>query len=257
MFEKITKIFTDKEFLDSFIEQNILQKVAPSLTLKRDLKSGRYKINKHIKPIYLQILENYISVTETIVMFLYSLHLKSLGPQKSLIEYYIEIYIKEGNKSGNGFSTYNILDEIEILNQDEIIQYFNFKNFDTNIYKQTKDWQNQQEDYSNMGRSELNLMFSNLLAAISNRIKNPQGLGSPLIKILNKLKHGSQFISDPSSEYIYIISKVDHLTMDSVRSEVYAVKCNVEDACLLADQSKLMAESLENFIRVYMFCNYD
>jgi len=127
MFEKVDYRISDAEFLERFCDQNVLLKVSTNLILKSRLKNVKNSLDQHIKPLFLQILENYIGITETILMFLWALIEKKKNPDKSLLYHYSNIFIQEQNSPGYR-NTKAILDDLKNKNELEILDLLGLKN---------------------------------------------------------------------------------------------------------------------------------
>jgi len=92
--------------------------------------------------------------------------------------------------------------------------------------------------------------IENICKLLSNRIENADGEKLELYKIYNKLKHGAQYIDEPNKNTVYVISKVNSISSNNSNCEVFLVECNLNNAIFLAEQSKIIALSLERFITV-------
>lgn len=259
MFENITYEISDSTFLDRFYSQNVLYKVSTNLILRRYLSSQENRRKTHVKPIYLQILENYVGITETIMMFLYSLLEKKKDHTKSLLYHYTKISVKEGNGTDieTRKNTWNILRGFQNKSDTELFDLLGLKKpeeilstIDRNKILDLQNKLGSEGEIIKKGYTEFRYIINAIENILSNRIENAQGKPLPLYKIYNKLKHGAQYIDEPNTDKVYIISKVTSTSPNSSSCESFYLECSVKDAVFLAEQSKIIAQSLESLLSV-------
>jgi hypothetical protein len=255
MFEKENHKISDSEFLESFCSQNVLLKVATNLVLKSRLKNVKNPLDQHIKPLFLQILENYIYITETILMFLWALVEKKRNPDQTLLYHYVNVSIKE--QSSTKPNTQRILDYLKDKSELEILDFLGLKNpkdiittFDNEKLQNIKNKFETEDVVIKKAIYEFREIIDNIYKSLSNRIENAEGKKTDLYKIYNKLKHGAQYIDVPDTNNVYVISKVNSISSSNSNCEIFLIECNLNDAIFLAEQSKIIALSLERFITV-------
>lgn len=253
MFEKFDHIIKDSDFFDGFIEQNILSKVGTNLILKKKIESDENLLDKHLKALYLQLLENYISISETALMLLYAKLGKKNDGSKSFLYYYSKIFVQE--KDDSEWNTERMLEILESSQGKDLYEYFGLvkpsevlKKLKNNELFEIEEKFGSIEKAIKQGDDEFAKIFESISKVISNRKRDIENKKLDLYKIYNKLKHGSQFIDIPNTNQIYIISKVNTISSFESSCEVYYLECTKEGAFFLAEQSKLIAQSLENLI---------
>lgn len=211
---------TDSQFMDFFAKSNFQIRTAIIERLAKGWQGAKIGIQFGI---LIGVLEQYISLIEDIVMFLYALRDKNNNKQKSLFFCYSKIHIKE-NIEGQ-YSTGNL---INILN-----------NCDTN------------NDYAKVfgfNLAKLNLKtdgyeFRDLFQELIKEFKK-RTFDLPLVKVNNVIKHGFRVILDETSNVPNAVFIIDTTHSDqnisNVEIRTLPVKKDVIDN--LFDRAKILSK---------------
>lgn len=257
---KIQKIkISDKDFLDQYIKFNLSHRYVICEACLKSFDKGNWAVKKSIG---IEIIFQYIGMLEDTAMIYCAL--KEKAKKKSFFKSLDEIFIKE--KSNYKYSSkelYNELEELEKINFDDFLKKLNLpckkeilKIVDLTSIVKAGGSEQAQKQY----QSELTGILKNIRAVIGNRFKTRDGKPLNLVKVYNKIKHGSIFVNDKTNkESIYFPIKVETSGPEGkvVLMEAYNLICNKKESLeRYVNQMKILSDNLETLLKVFYQHNY-
>lgn len=211
---------SDKDFLKAFIENNLeYKKIINNILLESSKKCSDIE---SIKSIVIQLIEIYVIITETVLMFLYTIR-KYQSNGKSFLSIYKSIKISESENSK--MSTEKILETIMNLNVEDFIKYFNLPSYDEIYNSVSHERQNEakqlfgsEEEIKTQLYTEYSNFKKTLEALAQNRIKIGNADIIPFYRMYNKLKHGMQIYTEKDTDSIGFINEVN--SIDPITSKI-------------------------------------
>ena len=103
--------------------------------------------------------------------------------------------------------------------------------------------------------------LNNIKNAIRNRFQDKKGGHLDLVKIYNKIKHGSIFVDDKTNEEsVYFPTKIENVDQDGkevgMEVEAYNLICNKKECLQLVNQMKILCDNLKNLLNIFCLHNY-
>lgn len=114
-----------------------------------------------------------------------------------------------------------------------------------------------QEKAQEQYKKETTEILKNIKNAIRNRFEDKKGKQLHLVKIYNKIKHGSIFVNDETNEEsVYFPIEVLDEQGKEVQTEAYNLICNKKEILQnLVNQMKLLSDNLKNLLKIFCY-NY-
>lgn len=189
--------------------------------------------------------------------------LKDKSKKKSFLKALYEVIIKEqDNYKYSSKEIYKELDELEKINFNDFLKKINLptreeilKLADSSLIDELGG----SEQAKNQYEKETAGILKNIKEMISNRFKTRDGEPLYLVKVYNKIKHGSIFINDKTNEEsIYFPIGVENSDLEGkeVLIEAYNLICNKKESLeRYVNQMKILSDDLINLFKV--FCQYN
>lgn len=185
--------------------------------------------------------------------------LKEKSKHKSFFKSLFEIFIKENSK----YTSQKIYEELENLEKIGIEDFL--KNLNLPLSKEAvrlaevsliNDLGGQEKTQEQYKKEAIEI----LKIAIGNRFKDTEGNQLHLVKVYNKIKHGSIFINDKTNEEsVYFPIKIEDLDKQEkeVLMEAYHLICNKkEELQKFVDNMKNLNDNLEKLLNMFCLHNY-
>ena len=247
---------SDKKFVGNFVEFNLEYKKKIAEYLLEH--SNKENITQdEIKFLTIQMFELYISITEIIVMLLYSIKRKNEN-NKSLLYNYQSINIKEGVNSK--FSTEEIFSKIFEMDIEEFNSYFNLPDFDTMYSTLNSNEKNKFhelfgsiEDAKKEYNKERDMLKTSLGKAVQVRIKDKNGNLLPFNRIHNKIKHGLQFVNDINDEFITFLISVNSESNNSSICNTFSLAGSKKNINTFKEQLDIMIDLIKHLFKLIMY----
>ncbi len=253
----IIKEITDEDFISAFLYFTRHARPSVNFILEELIEDNSRVKSGEKRAIYLQILENYILITESVLMLLSSFHQKYLEPNRSLVSIYTKTFIREGKGKED---TKEMLEYLTAHSNKEILAFLGLKSHRELIELSSPNKKKEAEKIwgsidaaFKQGDIELNNLRESLIIILHNRIFNKDKIEFPFYKVLNKLKHGYQIIPDPSSDIIHILIDVVEEKKDSTKFEVINIPYSVANVKWFSQQSRIMQKTVEHLLMLYSF----
>lgn len=249
----------DKEFIENYISFNLSHRRIICESCLRAFKFGNWAVKKSLG---IEIIFQYIGMSEDTAMIYYAL--KEKLKKKSFFKALNDIFIKEDSQwRYTSEKVYKELDELEKININDFLRKLNLPSQNktmelagSDLIKEFGSPQKAKEQY----KKEITNIFKNIQKIISNRFQTKQGKQLKLVRIYNKIKHGSIFVDDKTNqESIYFPINVKNLDRkgEEVIMEAYNLICNKEESLIkLVNQMKILEEDLRNLLRIFSRHNY-
>lgn len=257
MLQKIK--INDKEFVEQYMAFNLAHRYIICEACLKSFDLGNCVIRKSIG---IEVIFQYVGMLEDTAMIYYALKEKS--KHKSFFKSLSKIFIKEKhNGEYNSKKIFNELEELEKISFEDFLKNLNLplpkeavKFAEVSLINELGGQEKAQEQY----KKETKEFLKNIKNAIRNRFQNKKGRQSDLVKIYNKIKHGSIFVDDKTNEEsVYFPTKIENLEQkgEEVLMEAYNLICN-NKKCLekLVNQMKILSDNLKNLLRFFYLYNY-
>lgn len=258
MIQKIK--INDKDFTEQYMAFNLAHRYIICDACLKSFDLGNWAVKKSIG---IEIISQYVGMLENTAMIYYAL---KEFKDKSFLKSLFDVFIKESSKSD--YSSEKIFKEIEELEYEKI----DFENFvkkvslpsseealvlaGEDLINELGGQNNTKERYK---RDTINI-FKSLKNAISNRFQDKGGSPLDLVKIYNKIKHGSVFKNDETNdESIYFPIEVKDLDKEGneVLMEAYNFICNKKESLeWFVGQMKILSDNLIKLLEVFYKYNY-
>jgi hypothetical protein len=245
-------IITDEQFIIEFADFNLKSKevIVDELLILSEKNSDNKLL---VKAITLQLIQTYLEITETVLMFLYALK-ESKNSGKSFIYHYKNIEIKEYGNSK--YSSEKILMEIQNVSLNDFIHNFNLPTFESEYNDcslKQKEQIHQLFGTHEKIQEQFNKEFSNLKIAIQSIIANRtlDREEMPLYKINNKLKHGMQFFNQANEDYIHVINNILLTDKNTTEIEVDTFYCKHKTNLIFKEQISTMISACRHLLLSY------
>jgi len=248
---QLTPKNVDKWFLSSLIDFN--------LKLKQDTAKILYNycLNNQtiecIKQTQINLIEIYVSLSETALMILYSLKEKKSN-KKSFTENYTKIFVSEKNKGE--YNSEKLLEEIDKLTLNEFLDKFGIikltdvlNSLDKKARQNLSNNFGKSSDIRKQFRNEISNLKKSLTYVIHNRIKTKDGNPFPLYKAYNKIKHGMQYLSE-SENIAFLLNYTDEMKKEN--NKYFIFECNMHEIEIYYSQIDLMAFALKHLLRYFI-----
>ena len=251
---EIQKIkISDKDFLDQYINFNLSHRYIICEACLKSFDKGNWAVKKSIG---IEIIFQYIGMFEDTAMIYCAL--KNKSKKKSFFKALNDVFIKEeANYEYSSKEIYKELEELEKIDFDDFLKKLNLpcKKEILNIVNLTSIVKaGGSEQAKKQYQSELTGILKNIKAVICNRFKTRDGKTLNLVKVYNKIKHGSFFVNDKTNEEsIYFPIKVKNLDPEGkeVLMEAYNLICNKKEALeRYVNQMKILSDNLETLLKV-------
>lgn len=252
----------DKEFVEQYMEFNLAHRYIICEACLKSFDSGNIAVRKSIG---IEVMFQYIGMLEDTAMIYYALKEKS--EHKSFFKSLFKISINEGSNSKyTSEKIYKELEELEKISFEDFIKKFNLpllipkeavKLAEVSLINDLDGQEKAQEQY----KKETTEILKNIKNAIRNRFEDKKGKQLHLVKIYNKIKHGSIFINDETDEervYFPITKKIEVLDEQGkeVQMAAYNLICNKKETLQnLVNQMKLLSDNLKNLLKNFCY-NY-
>ena len=252
---------SDKEFVEQYKEFNLAHRYIICEACLKSFDFGNIAVRKSIG---IEVIFQYIGMLEDTAMIYYALKEKS--KHKSFFKSLSEISIKEHlNSEYTSKKIHKELEELEKISFEDFIKKLNLplpkeavKFAEASLINDLGGQEKAQEQY----KKETIEFLKNIKNAIRNRFHDKKGGDLDLVKIYNKIKHGSIFINDETNEesvYFPITKKIEVLDEQGkeVQTEAYNLICNKkEELQNLVNQMKLLSDNLKNLLKIFCLYNY-
>lgn len=252
------KIF-DKDFLKQYIDFNLSHRYIICEACLKSFDLGNWAVKKSIG---VEIIFQYVGMLEDTAMIYCAL--KDKSKEKSFFKVLNDVFINEkDNYKYSSKEIYKELDELEKINFDVFLKNINLptreeilKVADSSLIDELGG----SEQAKNQYKKETAGILKNIKEMISNRFKTRDGKSLNLVKIYNKIKHGSIFVNDKTNEEsIYFPVKVKDLDREGkeVLMEAYNLICNKKESLeKLSNQMKILSDNLINLLNIFYRYNY-
>ena len=252
------KKINDKEFVEQYMEFNLAHRY---IICEACLKSFELENCAVRKSIGIEVIFQYIGMLEDIAMIYYALKEKS--KHKSFFKSLSEIFIKEyPNSKYTSQKIYEELEELERISIEDFFKNLNLplpkeavKFAEASLINELGGQEKAQEQY----KKETKEFLKNIKNAIRNRFQNKKGEPLALVKIYNKIKHGSIFVDDKTNEEsVYFPIKIENSDQQGkeVNMKAYNLICNKKECLQLVNQMKILCDDLKNLLKIFCLHNY-
>jgi hypothetical protein len=250
---------SDKDFFDQYINFNLSHRYIICEACLKSFDKGNWAVKKSLG---IEIIFQYVGMLEDTAMIYYAL--KEKAKKKSFFKSLNDIFIKEeSNYKYSSKELYNELEELEKIDFDDFLKKLNLpckkeilKIVDLTSIVKAGGSEQAKEQY----QSELTGILKNIKAVIGNRFKTMDGKTLELVKVYNKIKHGSVFINDKTNEEsIYFPVEVNNLDIEGneVLMEAYNLICSKKESLeRYVHQMKILSDNLEALLKVFYRYNY-
>jgi len=224
MLQKIK--INDKEFLEQYMEFNLSHRYIICEACLKSFNLGNWAVRKSIG---IEVIFQYIGMLEDTAMIYYALKEKS--KHKSFFKSLSEIFVKEKyNGKYTSKKIFNELEELEKIGFEDFLKNLNLplpkeavKFAEASSTNELGGHEKAQEQY----KKETKEFLKNIKNAIRNRFQDKKGWHLELVKIYNKIKHGSIFVDDKTNEEsVYFPTKIENI--DRQGKEVIMEAYNLE-----------------------------
>lgn len=256
---RIKKIkISDEDFLEQYINFNLHHRYIICEACLKSFDRGNWAVKKSLG---IEIIFQYIGMLEDTAMIYCAL--KDKSKKKSFFKALYEVIIKEqDNYKYSSKEIYKELDELEKINFNDFLKKINLptreeilKLADSSLIDELGG----SEQAKNQYEKETAGILKNIKEMISNRFKTRDGEPLYLVKVYNKIKHGSIFINDKTNEEsIYFPIGVENSDLEGkeVLIEAYNLICNKKESLeRYVNQMKILSDDLINLFKV--FCQYN
>jgi len=190
--------------------------------------------------------------------------LKEKAKKKSFFKALNDIFIKENSRGHyTSVKIYEELDELEKTGINDFLEKLNLptqnkimKLVSTDLIKKFGGHQKVKEQY----KKEITNILKNIQKLIGNRFQTKQKRQLKLVRIYNKIKHGSIFVDDKTNqESVYFPINVKNLDKkgEELIIETYNLICNKEESLIkLVNQMKILEDDLRNLLKIFYKFNY-
>lgn len=255
--QKINK--RDKELVEQYKEFNLAHRYIICEACLKSFDLGNLAVRKSIG---IEIISQYVGMLEDTAMIYYALKEKS--KHKSFFKSLFEIFIKENSNSK--YTSQKIYDELEKLEKISIEDFLKILNLplskeavklaEVSLINDLGGQEKAQEQY----KKETTEILKQIKIAIGNRFKDKKGKQLHLVKIYNKIKHGSIFVNDETNEEsVYFPIKIEDLDKQGkeVHMEAYNLICNKKETLQnLVNQMKILSDNLKHLLNIFCLYNY-
>ena len=242
---------SDNDFIQSLYNFNINARVSVIEKLIELFKLDVKMSEADQKSIFICIFENYIAMSEMILMLIIAMKKVRREGNKTFFETYTNVCIKES--IGSVFSSKKLLKDVSGKEPEDLMQFFGFGSFQT--YYDSLNDQKKCEFHKQFGNdinkiekdfiSEFQKVINALRNIVNSRIANKNGQEFPLYKLLNKIKHGYQIIDIQGSDQLSIFLKSENDWED------YSINCNVDFAEMLLYNANIITQTMKTLIQYY------
>jgi len=249
----------DKEFVEQYMAFNLSHRYIICEACLKSFDLGNWAVRKSIG---IEVIFQYVGMLEDTAMIYYALKEKSKN--KSFFKSLSKISIKEKhNEEYTSKKIFNELEELEKINFEDFSKNLNLplpkeavKFAEASLINDLGGQEKTQEQY----KKETIAFLNNIKNAIRNRFQDKKGGQLDLVKIYNKIKHGSIFVDDTTNEEnVYFPTKIENVDQDGkeVLMEAYNLICNKKE-CLekLVNQMKILSDNLKNLLKIFCLHNY-
>jgi len=253
--QKINK--RDKELVEQYKEFNLAHRYIICEACLKSFDFGNIAVRKSIG---IEVMFQYIGMLEDTAMIYYALKEKSM--HKSFLGSLSKVFIQE-NREYNSKKIYNEIEELEKVSIEDFLTNLNLpppkeavKLVEASHVNKLGGQEKAQEQY----KKETTEILKNIKNAIGNRFKDKKGKQLHLVKIYNKIKHGSIFVNDETNEEsVYFPIKIEDLDKQGkeVHMEAYNLICNKKETLQnLVNQMKILSDNLKHLLNIFCLYNY-
>ena len=249
----------DKEFVEQYKEFNLAHRYIICEACLKSFDFGNIAVRKSIG---IEVIFQYIGMLEDTAMIYYALKEKS--KHKSFFKSLFEIFIKENSNSKyTSQKIYEELEKLEKISIEDFLKKLNLpsskeavKLAEVSLINDLGGQEKAQEQY----KKETTEILKQIKIAIGNRFKDKEGNQLHLVQVYNKIKHGSIFRSNETSEEsVYFPIKIEDLDEQGkeVHMEAYNLICNKKETLQnLVNQMKILSDQLKNLLNIFYLYNY-
>ena len=255
--QKINK--RDKELVEQYKEFNLAHRYIICEACLKSFDFGNIAVRKSIG---IEVIFQYIGMLEDTAMIYYALKEKS--KHKSFFKSLFEIFIKENSNSKyTSQKIYEELEKLEKISIEDFLKKLNLpsskeavKLAEVSLINDLGGQEKAQEQY----KKETTEILKQIKIAIGNRFKDKEGNQLHLVQVYNKIKHGSIFRSNETSEEsVYFPIKIEDLDEQGkeVHMEAYNLICNKKETLQnLVNQMKILSDNLKHLLNIFCLYNY-
>jgi len=250
---------SDKEFVKQYKEFNLAHRYIICEACLKSFDLGNRAVRKSIG---IEIISQYVGMLEDTAMIYYALKEKS--KHKSFFKSLFEIFINENSNSK--YTSQKIYDELEKLEKISIEDFL--KKLNLPLSKEAVklaevpliNYLGGQEKAQEQFKKETTEILKQIKIAIGNRFKDKEGNQLHLVQVYNKIKHGSIFINNKTSEEsVYFPIKIEDSDKQGreLLMEAYNLICNKkEELQKFVDNMKNLSDNLEKLLNIFCLYNY-
>lgn len=250
---------SDKEFIEQYMTFNLAHRCIICEACLKSFDLGNWAVKKSIG---IEVIFQYVGMLEDTAMIYYALKEKS--KHKSFFKSLSKIFIKEKhNEEYTSKIIFKELEELEKISFEDFLKNLNLplpkeavKFAEVSLINELGGQEKAQEQY----KKETVDILKNIQKMIGNRFQDKKGGQLELVKIYNKIKHGSIFVDDKTNEVsVYFPTKIENIDRQGkeVGMEAYNLICNKkEELGKLVNQMKILSDNSKNLLRFFYLYNY-